>query len=583
MKQLLLVAAFVIIVNLLALLPYVVGAWHSTPERPFTGHVDPGPEDYSHHMLWAKQAYQGHILFEYKQNGNETHTRLIFNLLFLLIGWTGRLLEIPLILAFHLVRLVIGVLLCITIYRFLCHFIQERGWRWIAFCFISFTSGLGWIEMSGLAPLCPADLHFVEISTFWHLRWEVVTTPTVLLLLVIFLFGLRHFKIGSFKSALVAALFALVLGFVHPHNLLTVYCVFFVHTLITLLTSRQPRPGQPILRRPWVLLAITVLLSAPSFAYYRSILNQEPLLWEYVGLQNDIDPFKLLLGYGIPALLGILGIVFVLSERAREFYFLVTWLVCGVALFYVPVPPAGQVFALDGLHIPICILATKGLQSTFRGLKASFAKGRTAELAHQILGGAALVSLIFVSSLTNILALTNEVVMATGRGDPPFMSHALSDALTGYARSIGVADQQSNGSPYFLPRELRDALDWLGAHTHPSEVVLAPPYVSVFVPYLSGNRVYFGHMNQTADAAAKLERIFLFYNKPATIEVRRRFLIENDFAYVLFWSTSRSGDLESERFVRSLEALLPVELAYRNRQTLIFRVEQGLEQEPGGD
>jgi len=572
MKQRLLITAFIIFINLLALLPYFVGAWHSTPERPFTGHVDPGPEDYSYHMLWAKQAYQGQILFEYKQNGNETHTRLIFNLLFLLIGWTGRLLEIPLILAFHLVRLVVGVLLCVTIYRFLCHFIQERGWRWMAFCLISFTSGLGWIEMSGLAALCPADLHFIEISTFWHLRWEVVTTPTVLLLLVIFLFGLRHFKTGSFKSALAAALFALVLGFVHPHNLLTVYCVFFVYTLIGLRTSRQAGPGQPILRRPWVLLTITVLLSAPSLAYYRIILAQEPLLWDYVGLQDHIHPIKLFLGYGIPALLGILGIIFVLSERARECYFLVAWLVCGLALFYIPVPPAGQVFALDGLHIPVCILATKGLQSMLGGMKTSLAKGGTTESARQILRGAALVALLFVSSLTNILALTNEVVMATGRGDPPFMSHALSDALTGYAGSIGVADQASNGSPYFLPRELRDAFDWLGAQTHPSEVVLAPPYLSVFVPYLSGNRVYFGHMDQTADAAAKLDRIFLFYNGPATEAVRRRFLIENDFAYVLFWSTSPTSDSESEQFVKSLEASLPVELAYRNRQTLIFRV-----------
>ena len=90
------IALWMVLLIGISTVPYLVGYWHSSEDWKFTGHLLPVPGDTCFHMSWAKQAAEGEWLFESKHNGATSSTRLVFNVLFLTIGWTSRLLHLPL-------------------------------------------------------------------------------------------------------------------------------------------------------------------------------------------------------------------------------------------------------------------------------------------------------------------------------------------------------------------------------------------------------------------------------------------------------------------------------------------------------
>ena len=144
-----------------------------------------------------------------------------------------------------------------------------------------------------------------------------------------------------------------------------------------------------------------------------------------------------------------------------------------------------------------------------------------------------------------------------------------------YAQGIGISGSDGVGSPYFLPRDLRDALDWLDAHSDPSEVVVAPPYISGLIPCLSGNKVYYGHDQVTVDAFAKARRLRSFYDPREKSAYRRAFLRDNGAGYVLFWNPTPQDEDQQGGVTGGIEKALPLKETYRNRRAAVFKV--GLE------
>lgn len=569
----------------LSVVPYIVGFMHSTPDWQFTGHLLPVAGDACFHMSWSKQAYEGRVLFSSQHNGAEAKTQLIFNLLFLTIGWLGRLLGIPLEMGWQLVRIGIAVLLFIALYRFTSFFIRENKWKWFALIWITTSAGFGWLEMAGLpnwwsgqgadyVASAPIDTSVAEGSTNWYMQWEIVTTPTVLLLVAAFYYSVKFHQSRQRHDLLAAATAAFLLGVVHPHNLMTVYGTLFIHLIIPAMIRRLSMSRKSGSRADWGLLVAIGAASAPTLAYYAWVLRQEPVLWNYVDAQYFFGPLQLLTGYGLPGLFAIAGTIVIFRKKEFRYSMLPAWILCGLLVLYTPIPPAGRVHGIDGLHVAICILGTRGVMQTVSWLKPSTARADSIHTDQTSRGTKIiLVVILVVSSLTNVLRIANELVITSRSGQPPFMTRLMAIGIGRHAEGLSMPYSGESGAPYFLPGDLKTACHWLNTHSTQSDVVLAPSFVGTWVPYLAGNRVYFGHGYVTPKMWEREDQVERFFSFSQTNSVRRSFLKTNQIDFVIFWSGEAVSDDDpnTNRFVNSIQESHPLRLVYQNPRALIFQ------------
>lgn len=589
--EMLLVFAWSVFVVGLSLIPYAVGVYHSTDQMVFTGHLDPYPGDYGFHMGWAKQAYDGRFLLEFQLFGDQTQTRIVVNLLVLLIGWLGRVFHLPLPVAFQVVRVVISVTLLCMVYRLAGLFFRERTWRWIALVAVSLTSGFAWLELldlprywSGVGTSLPSDVDVIQISTFWHMRWEVIATPAILLLVSTFYFAMKAFEENTLRASCKAGIVSMLLGLVHPHDLCTVYLALFLFTIARFgplyLCGREGK----IPWTPWRPLTTIVAFSAPTLAYYAFVLSQEPALWGYVHQNYYWRPLQLLGGYGFSGLAGLLGCVVVVAQRQRDAYLLLSWLSTALFLAYAPFAPAGGVFALQGLHIVVCLLGTVGLKFLAERIQNRLTAWEWSASTQRVSLGTLGLVLLSLACITNVLMVSNEVAMAS-RSNVPFPYLPLLANISDYARGVGTGQASAYDgsalSPYFLPRELREGFDWLDQHADPSDVVLAPPYLCAFVPYLAGNRV---HAHPAVPGKANsMNQIFVFYHDTNPVEEKAKFLADAGIDYVLFWDAFNEDPAEETALIlldqdawrptlADVQRELPLELVYENARATIFKV-----------
>lgn len=90
----------------------------------------------------------------------------------------------------------------------------------------------------------------------------------------------------------------------------------------------------------------------------------------------------------------------------------------------------------------------------------------------------------------------------------------------------------SLGWNYFLKEHL-DILGDLEDNSSPEEYVLCSPELGTFIPYLTGNRVYIGHMTLTYDYEKKKEEFEYFFDNLRNVTIQREFLTANNINYIV--------------------------------------------------
>ena len=137
---------------------------------------------------------------------------------------------------------------------------------------------------------------------------------------------------------------------------------------------------------------------------------------------------------------------------------LLFWLVCQLAIIYIPF--SQQRKFIMGYMIPVSVLAGSVLPVLLAGA-ASLKR----------LAWLAAVALFAVTNITNMqkdmeLLLNNQTLARFA----PYMS-----------------------------REELDIIKWVDENASPGDVVTAPPQLALFIPGLTGKRVYYGHWSETPD------------------------------------------------------------------------------------
>jgi len=510
-KEWLGVLSFSIIIVIITLIPYLIGYLNSTESQQFTGILNYWQADTHYHLGWAKQVQEGHVLLEGKFFGNEIKTRLVFNSLFLSIGLLARLFSISISSSFNIVRSISSLFLLLSVYYFASLFFEKIIWRWAVLVMVSISSGFGWLTMLGITGYHGfSDLWFIEAITFWSMRWEVVVPTTVFFLLLSFIMVIKYFESGKIRYSLLAGVSSFILGTIHPHDVITVYIVTFTFIIYNLIMIYKHSGKQNIelfyneAKNCLRLLFYIILISAPILLYNFYIVIIEPSFYDYVSL---FDPFKLnelLLGYGLITILSIIGMTITIYFKLNKFYFCLIWIIYSFIFIFIPIHPFHQVFLFHGVHIPLCILSV--LTFSFIHEKFAFRK-----LWGNIVFVISIIILIALSSLTNIFQYIDEIQLLNNSPKLSFMHQDIKDALDWHSRNTTSYPDNRIYSPYYLDKDIINALKWLSENSISSDLVLSKPGMSIFIPDLAGNRVLLP-LEDYPDFDKKLNDILWFFD-----------------------------------------------------------------------
>jgi hypothetical protein len=212
--------------------------------------------------------------------------------------------------------------------------------------------------------------------------------------------------------------------------------------------------------------------TAPIIAYDYCVYTFNPVLraWSEQNVTPSPPPWEYALAYGFVLALAAGGAVLAFRRRSKADLFLLAWVIVNGLLLYVPFSLQRRL--VTGLHVPLCLLAAMALSHY---LLPRFLHARRT---------------LILRAFIVLTTLSNLFVVATLMG--------------------GAAQHDPR---LYLYRDEVDAMTWLKENTQPTDIVLASPTTSLFIPAWAGNRVLYGHPFETIKAEEKKALVEAFFQE----------------------------------------------------------------------
>jgi hypothetical protein len=507
-RRALLVALAVVGVSLV---PYLVGWAVQTEDQVFGGFVI-DLDDSNSYLAVMQQGMAGKWRFvslytPERQRGVWMYT--FYTLLGHLVRWT-RLSPLA---VYHGARVACGTLLLVSVYRFSSLCFRRKAVIWSGFLLVAVSSGLGWLKemvwptrAGGISPL---DFWFLDAYTFLG----ILTFPHFALAwtaLLAALGSVLEFYASQRPGYLLAGGGAAFLTTaVHPTLSLVMGTVLAAYGLLLWVADRQ----FPL---RWAIGGMPVVLAAGATAGCLWLAFQaDPVLASW-GQSIMATPAlqHFLSGYGLLVPLALVGAVGLLRRRNGRGAFLVVWVSMAFLLAYTPFNLQRRF--LEGVHIPISLLAAVGLRSLSLGLAQSqlvrtiarlgYSRRRSIWLAQSLV--------IAVTSLSNLYIVGSASVTAWARPSSLFHSSAQLAAF-----------------------------DWLNEHLTEQDVVLASYDTGNLIPAWTGKRVLLGHWAESVNWEERERLVVAFFDVATADGWRVELLRRYGISYIFFGERERAlGD-----------------------------------------
>jgi len=372
-RELRFVLVFSVVALVITSIPYVLGATLATESRIFGGFVYAVEDGYSY-LAKMRQGAEGSWLFHIAYTP-EPHIGTLFFPFHLLLGKVAALLPGPknnltarMVWVYHGARVVFGLGLLLTVYRFLASFTEDLAVRRLAWLMVTFGGGLGWLLVAlghpdwlGSTPLdfiLPEGFTFLVLYAFPH----IALARSLLLWGILFL--LRAWE-GCLKSevrsldhasritqhatrithhAALAGGVWLLMGLIVPFYVAVAWAVTGAAWVALGL-----RAG-PAVGRPWptaglhcesTLVAgvagLAVLISAPIVAYSAWAFTSDPVYATWATQNRILSPHPLhyLAAYGVLLVLAAFAARDAWREEGRG-WFPLAWVGVVPVLVYLP-------------------------------------------------------------------------------------------------------------------------------------------------------------------------------------------------------------------------------------------------------
>ena len=366
---------------------------------------------------------------------------------------------------------------------------------WIALVFGKFTSDF-WVAEA-----------YPFLSAFSNPHFPLALA--LILLLLTFTEG-RYSGLPNWLAGLLSFFLAIILPF----------CIVLTLVILAGLLLWELYPNVRKLRQSITFqrLAWIGMGGLPVLFYDFLVTYQDPLLRAWNSQNQTPSPplWDLLVSLSPVFLLAVIGIWVNLKTQSRSMRLLISWMVLGFALLYIPWDLQRR-FIL-GYFIPISALAAAGLAALVKRPK----------------------SYALAAILVVILAIPTNLVIGLST------LHAIN----------------THDARIYLSQGEADALQWIAINTPEEAVILAAPETGLLIPAYSGKRVLYGHPYETVDALRQKERVMRLFNGKASAVEASNLLGEADYLFI--------GPREAQ--LGNVAPLPYLELVYAKQGVRVFRI-----------
>ena len=596
-------AAAAVAVMLLTCVPYAI-VWWSVPRDGVFPFILFNSDDQGVYYAWMRQAHDGQVLFRNLFTTEPQRGAFFHAYFLLLLGWLSRVPGIDIPIAYHLGRLLCGVIALVLVYRLACFFTESVFARRCALWNVALSGGVGWLLWADQThPSQPVDVWQPEALTFPSLYTNSLFCVSLALMLgvVVCLLLAETDARRGVRWAIAAGLCGLALGNVHSYDVIHLTVAWVAYLLGRWAVERR----FPAHSLRMALLA--ALVASPSVAYMAWLYLAEPVFKKRADTATwSPVPTTYLLGYGVLIPLALLGGRELLA-RGRTGPRFWPWASAtvvggfGLALaLHLPRSAVGRPFIA---LVPA--LAWAGLLFALRraprdaGDEAETAPSVALLLPAWVLGGFVAAYLPFAFQRKMIMGTHVPLALLAGLGVAAlaigWSQRARRPAIAGWCaaamvlflslssvryllRDVSVAQQKGTTStslhPVYWPASDLQAFAWLSLHAPASAAVLIYPTRGVLVPAYSGRAVYAGHWAETPDFPRKLREANAFYSGMWDSATRRGFLAANGITHVIAGPAEKElmEDTRASALAPPLDREAFLEAVLQQGATTVYRV-----------
>lgn len=500
----------IVLILILTSVPYYLAARRGGEDYVFAGFLM-NPLDGNTYLAKMYQGYQGNWKYTLPYTAVKGEGAYLFEF-YLFLGHLARLFDLPLIIVFHLARLLCTVIMLISIFRFIKLSVPDAQARSPAFILAAFGSGLGWVAL--IAGRVTSDFWVAEAYPFLS-AYTNPHFPLGIALTLMLITPIANWRKDVLLREAMTPFLTLALAIVYPFGVVLVLILvgmmaFWEKYLITQRALPQVYHWR---------LIISAVFGLPMLMYYLWVIYSDPIFsaWNAQNLTPSPGIVDFIISFS-PLIILALPTVFVLSKQKLENNRVVVfWLVVGIALLYLPW--SLQRRFIYGLYIPIAVVAVMGIYRLVSDRN----------------------SLRWVGTVFIVLSLPTNIVVLFSAGPGIF----------------------SRNTTIFVRQDEEQAFQWLSKNTPEDAVIIAAPETGLFIPARAGRRVIYGHPFETIDADKKRESLIRFFQGiPTTGGITP--LLQGD--YLIY------GPREKELGDGDLPAGL--EPVYENGSTRIYQVIQ---------
>jgi hypothetical protein len=325
------------------------------------------------------------------------------------------------------------------------------------------------------------ELHLPELSGFYsiiaipHFAWAAALMAWGIVGLLGIAGATNMVEARSPLALATGSLLALTV--IHPQML------FVLAPLAGFHLWRGHRPP-----RAWAMVAIPFVACLPLLLYFLRVLTGDPVIvaWSAQWRHQAPEALGFVCALGLP--LALAAVAVAARGLTPRLALMAAWVALVLVMLYLPNPVNIQRRLIDGIYLPVAMLAAAGLEVIIRrrGSRPRGAFRRPGPIATLAVGVSLVMSLL---------------VWAAG------MSAAIGQEPIIYVDSGEVA-----------------AIDWLSSHRDAGlpAAVLSHPNTGLFIPERSGYRVYVGHYSETIDYLAKAQAAFAAFRDGGTVPLMQR-------------------------------------------------------------
>jgi hypothetical protein len=533
-----------VLVITLQQIPYALGYRMARPGMEFTGLLI-NVEDGSY-LSAIGQGINGAWLYHIPFT-TEEHAPAFIQVFYLTLGHLARWFGLSAAAMWHIARAALAGGLFLGLYGWMTSFIDAPGARRVAWIWALVGAGWDWTWFPFESPdplgAAPLDWRMPEA----HLFFSTLTYPHYAVnigLVLLCLWCMWRVMSDSLPARRrwwltgLAALTNVALGIVYPFFILVPAVVLAVSYAWIAWRARR------IAWQPAVALAAAFIIPAPLFLYYVFQVAMNPVIqvWNAQAVTLSPNPGHYLLTYLPYVFLGILGITKTGNANSKS-AFLWIWIIVVAILVYVPMNPQRRL--VQGLHIPMTILATEGLcRIGIPWLARTRVFITLSQQPHYSIAG---LQRLIVAGVIALTSLASCYVWVS--------SVALLALVQPY--------------PLFRPTLELQAMDWLRANTQPEEIVLSSYWTGSYIPARTGNTVFVGQRYETNRFDEKRREAEQFFGAVTDDAWRVALLRDYRIAYV-FWG---AGERDLGEF--DPEGASYLERVFANETARVYRVRAG--------